>query len=223
MARLGRSYMSAIVGVVLGLFGSTSAIAEDTSGLMSASAGFNQALDRGTSVLTALTPQDFARFARQPTPSSSVPIYSREFLNALRFRSGNAEWRCLTEALYFEARGESVRGQFAVAEVILNRTDSSRFPDSICAVVNQGTGQKFRCQFTYTCDGRAETITDDASWERLGKVARLMMDGAPRSLTNGATFYHTKAVNPRWARVFTKTTTIGVHKFYRRPTAAANS
>ena len=140
--------------------------------------------------------------------------YTTDYLDSQRTASGNSEWRCLTEALYFEARGESVKGQFAVAEVILNRADSSRFPSSICKVVNQGTGRKHACQFSYTCDGRPENVSDKKSWNRVGKVARLMMDGAPRSLTSGATFYHTTAVRPSWARKFRKTAQIGVHLFY---------
>ena len=105
----------------------------------------------------------------------------------------------LTEALYFEARGETVKGQFAVAEVILNRVSSPSFPDTICGVINQGTGRKFACQFTYTCDGRAEVIREPKAYEMVGKVAKMVMDGMPRTLTDGATFYHTKAVRPRWA------------------------
>ncbi|MDC0738097.1 cell wall hydrolase [Cognatishimia sp. SS12] len=130
-------------------------------------------------------------------------------------KTGDAQWECLAQALYFEARGESVRGQFAVAEVILNRVDSPNFPDSACAVINQGTGRKYACQFTYTCDGHPETIREKSAYQRVGKIAKMMLAGVPRDLTDGATYYHTKAVNPRWARKFARTTTIGVHHFYR--------
>jgi spore germination cell wall hydrolase CwlJ-like protein len=152
--------------------------------------------------------------ARPDTPRIR---YDRAFLAQLPPASGNAQWRCLTEALYFEARGESTRGIFAVAEVILNRVDSRRFPGSICAVVNQGTGERYRCQFTYTCDGLAEKVREPSAWARVGKVARLMIDGAPRTLTAGATHYHTRAVDPTWSRVFARVSTIGEHHFYRMP------
>jgi spore germination cell wall hydrolase CwlJ-like protein len=109
-----------------------------------------------------------------------------------------------------------VRGMFAVGEVIMNRVDSARYPNTLCGVINQGTGRKFACQFTYTCDGNAEVIHEPAAWAKVGKVARLLVDGAPRQLTDGATHYHTRAVNPRWARVFPRTTTIGSHHFYRQ-------
>ncbi|WP_245867054.1 cell wall hydrolase [Oceaniglobus roseus] len=146
---------------------------------------------------------------------TAIPGYSRSFLAGLPKASGNAEWECLTEALYFEARGESVKGVFAVAEVILNRVDSPAFPGSVCGVVRQGTGRKYQCQFTFTCDGSPEVVHEPKAWTRVGKVARLMLDGAARVLTDGATHYHTKAVNPRWARRFDLTATIGVHRFYR--------
>jgi spore germination cell wall hydrolase CwlJ-like protein len=157
---------------------------------------------------------ELASIARAPAPDVA---YSLDWLDAQPKATGGAAWKCLTEALYFEARGETVAGQFAVAEVILNRVDSDRFPDSVCGVIRQGTGKRYQCQFTYTCDGRPETITERRSHERLGKVARLMLDGADRVLTKGATHYHTTAVNPRWARKFPRTATIGVHHFYRMP------
>ena len=152
-------------------------------------------------------------------PSSSGPVtYSRSWVAAQPKASGGAQWRCLAEALYFEARGESVKGQFAVAEVILNRVDSRSFPNSICGVIKQGTGRKYACQFTYTCDGHKEVINEPGAFIRVGKIAKVMLDGAPRALTKGATYYHTKAVRPKWSRRFTRTTTIGVHHFYRPPT-----
>jgi len=158
--------------------------------------------------------------------SNAVPssvTYSREFLASMPAASGGSEWECLAEALYFEARGESVRGMFAVAEVILNRVDSGAFPGSVCGVVNQGTGRLYACQFTYTCDGHAETIGEPAAYARVGKVARLMLDGAERPLTDGATFYHTTAVRPSWARRFERTAQIGVHLFYRENTRTASN
>ncbi len=144
--------------------------------------------------------------------------YSKAWLASQPKARGGKQWRCLSEALYFEARGESVKGQFAVAEVIMNRVASKRYPDSVCGVINQGTGRKYACQFTYTCDGKKEVISEPRAFERVGKIAKLMVDGATRPLTKGATHYHTKAVNPKWARVFPRTATIGFHYFYKQPT-----
>lgn len=147
-----------------------------------------------------------------------VIAYNREWIDAQPVVKGGDQWACLAEALYFEARGESVKGQFAVAEVILNRVDSPQFPDSVCAVINQGTGRKYACQFTYTCDGHKEIINEPRAFQRVGKVAKLMVNGAPRQLTDGATYYHTRAVSPRWSRKFDRTTSIGEHHFYRPQT-----
>lgn len=127
----------------------------------------------------------------------------------------DAEWRCLAEALYFEARGETVRGQFAVAEVILNRVDSRAYPQSVCGVVNQGASSTV-CQFSYVCDGKPETITEDRAFSRAGKIAAIMLSGAPRGLTMGATHFHTAQVNPGWASRLPRTATIGAHLFYRQ-------
>jgi len=143
--------------------------------------------------------------------------YTRSWVSSQPVRKGGDEWACLTQALYFEARGESVKGQFGVAEVILNRVASSRYPDSVCGVIHQGTGKKYQCQFTYTCDGRAEVISEQRAYDAVGKIAYAVLNGAPRNLTSGATHYHTNAVNPRWAKVFPHTATIGVHRFYRQP------
>ncbi|WP_238475476.1 cell wall hydrolase [Rhodophyticola sp. CCM32] len=174
--------------------------------------------------LQALTPDRLrqigtpytGRAGRRGSRRGGREIYDAARLDAMPRARGNRQWQCLTEALYFEARGESIRGQYAVAEVILNRVDSRNYPDSICAVVNEGTGRRNACQFTYTCDGRPERVTERAMHRRLGKIARIMMDGAPRSLTQGATHYHTTAVRPRWARVYPRTARIGSHIFYRR-------
>jgi spore germination cell wall hydrolase CwlJ-like protein len=149
--------------------------------------------------------------------------YSHEWLDTLEVKPSGEDWRCLAEALYFEARGESVKGQFAVAEVILNRVDNPEYPATVCGVVHQGTGRKYQCQFTYTCDGHKEVIAEKGTFEQVGKVAHLMIEGAPRPLTDGATHYHTRAVNPSWARVFPRTTTIGVHHFYRQPTRVSSN
>lgn len=154
--------------------------------------------------------------------TESSTIYDREFLAALPAADGGEQWECLAEALYFEARGETIRGMFAVGEVILNRVDSDAYPDTLCGVINQGTGRRYACQFTYTCDGNPEVISEPRAWERVGKVAAILIEGAPRALTGGATHYHTKAVSPSWAKRFPRTAAIGSHYFYRQPVRTAS-
>ncbi|MEM6944860.1 MAG: cell wall hydrolase [Pseudomonadota bacterium] len=127
----------------------------------------------------------------------------------------SAEWACLAEGLYFEARGESLMGQIAVAEVILNRVDSRRYPDSVCAVLDQGAHRLNACQFSYNCDGQKELIAEKDAFEQVGKVAWLMLEGRPRNLTGKATHYHATHVNPRWASKLVRTARIGDHVFYR--------
>jgi spore germination cell wall hydrolase CwlJ-like protein len=161
-------------------------------------------------------------FANIVDEEAENPLYSRKRLEQMPKASGGKNWACLKEARYFEARGETLKGIFGVAEVILNRVDDPRYPNTVCKVVNQGTGERYRCQFTYTCDGRPEHMRDERAEALVGKVAKLMINGAPRSLTKGATHYHTKSVNPKWAKVFPRTTTIGYHHFYREPSRVAS-
>jgi hypothetical protein len=149
--------------------------------------------------------------------------FSRQWLAGLDAPDlDDAGLKCLAEALYFEARGESVKGQFAVAEVILNRVSSPAYPNDVCGVINQGTGRKYQCQFTYTCDGHPEKVHEPAAYEQVSKVAYVSLSGVAEQLTEGATHYHTKHVSPSWARKFPRTATIGVHHFYRQPVQVAN-
>lgn len=140
--------------------------------------------------------------------------YTDAWLAALPSPAGDQQWDCLRKALYFEARGESIQGQFAVAEVILNRVDSPDYPKSVCAVVNaRGSGQ---CAFSYRCDGISDVMREPAPADRAGRIARVMLDGAARSLTSGATYFHTRYVRPNWGVVI-QTAAIGDHLFFRRP------
>ncbi len=127
------------------------------------------------------------------------------------------ELQCLTTALYHEARGESIQGQFAVAEVILNRVDSPEFPNSVCGVVNQGAqgANGGRCQFSFACDGNPTAMHEATARQIAARIAYVMVGGAPRQLTEGATHFHTRWVSPRWSRVYERTTRIGSHIFYR--------
>ena len=150
-------------------------------------------------------------------------VFTRSWLASQPKATGSAEFKCLAEALYFEARGETVKGQFAVAEVIRNRVKSTRFPNSYCSVINQGTGKKHRCQFSYTCDGKPEVVAEPAAYARVAKVARATIDGKSPDITKGATFYHTTAVRPSWSRKFTNTARFGVHLFYSRGARTASN
>jgi spore germination cell wall hydrolase CwlJ-like protein len=145
--------------------------------------------------------------------------YDEAWVANLPAPKGGAEFECLARALYFESRGEGVKGQAAVAEVVLNRVESQLFPSTICGVVNQGG--RGGCQFSFTCDGYSDKIREKGAWVVASKIAKAMIDGAPRALTSGATYFHTPAVRPSWARKFERTATIGSHIFYRAPVRIA--
>jgi spore germination cell wall hydrolase CwlJ-like protein len=161
---------------------------------------------------------------RLPAPDLDAPLppvamtegLTEEWLMARPAPAGDAEWQCLTEALYFEARGESLEGQIAVAEVILNRVDSPLYPRTVCGVVKQRGGGG--CQFSYVCTGKKK-MRERAAADLSGRIARAMLDGAPRVLTEGATHFHTKGVKPSWSKRFSRTASIGAHLFYRQPGA----
>lgn len=156
----------------------------------------------------------------QPDPERTLPAramtegLTEDWLMAQPKPTGDEQWQCLTEALYFEARGESLQGQIAVAEVILNRVDSPLYPRTICGVVKQRGGGG--CQFSYVCQGKVK-MREKASADLAGRIARAMLDGAPRILTDGATHFHTRGVRPSWSKRFPKTAAIGAHLFYRQP------
>ena len=174
-----------------------------------------QVIERERASLSMIPRARLKALISEPSGHEPSFSYSRSWIDTQPRAKGGAEWRCLAEALYFEARGETVKGQFAVAEVILNRVKSARFPSTICGVINQGTGKRYQCQFTYTCDGYKDVIGEPGAYERVAKVARAIMDGANNNLTGGATHYHTTNVRPKWSRTYTKTARIGVHIFYR--------
>ena len=128
-----------------------------------------------------------------------------------------SELKCLAEAIYFEARGEALEGQYAVGEVIINRVLSKDFPNSVCGVISEGANRLNACQFSYNCDGKLETITEKKIYERILKLSQMLLEPSARFLTSGATFYHSKLVSPSWSKKFIKTSEIGNHVFYKLP------
>lgn len=130
------------------------------------------------------------------------------------------ESRCLAEAVYYEARGESMQGQMAVAEVVVNRTRSGVYPSTFCGVVYQGSERSTGCQFTFTCDGSLYRHPRGAAWARSEMIAAQVMMGVARPITHKATHYHTNAINPYWSGSLVETTRIGSHVFYRMPSRA---
>jgi spore germination cell wall hydrolase CwlJ-like protein len=127
---------------------------------------------------------------------------------------GKTDLQCLTQAIYYEARGEPEEGQVAVAQVVLNRSHAgSHYPASLCGVVFQGASRP-GCQFSFACEGnRQGGPIQPAAWQRASDIAQRVMAGAA-SGDPRATHYHTAAVAPSWDRTIARLSQIGHHIFF---------
>ena len=158
-----------------------------------------------------------------PVMASEQLAYAREIAPVTGgFATGNVmevsekELWCLATAVYFEARGETYRGQVAVAQVVVNRVKDHRYPKTICGVVFQNQSQRNSCQFSFACDGIPEYINDAKSWAQAEDIAKRFTSGE-LYLTEvaNATHYHATYVRPAWAPRMEKVTQIGLHVFYK--------
>jgi spore germination cell wall hydrolase CwlJ-like protein len=127
-----------------------------------------------------------------------------------------AEHKCLSEVLYYEARGEGAGGQKAIAEVVFHRMNHGDYGHSICAVVYEGSNHS-GCQFSFTCNGDMKRAKQPAAWREAEALAAQILTGqvALRNATGGAVNFHAVSVSPDWADTMSKTTQIGNHVFYR--------
>ncbi|WP_246272782.1 cell wall hydrolase [Oricola thermophila] len=126
------------------------------------------------------------------------------------------EQKCLAEGIYFEARGESLKGQAAVAQVILNRVRNPAFPNTICGVVYQNDHWRNRCQFSFACDGKVDRVRSPSHWKTAQDIALAVTAGKIwLDSVGSATHYHAVYVRPRWARAMERRARIGLHVFYR--------
>lgn len=135
---------------------------------------------------------------------------------ALDDKSRAKSEKCLAEAVYFESRGEAVRGQIAVAQVVMNRVFSGKYPESVCGAVYQNKNRHLACQFTFACDNNPDVIREPEMWERAKKIAKAMLDGQIWLPEVGkSTHYHAYWVRPSWVAEMKKMYRTGVHTFYR--------
>jgi spore germination cell wall hydrolase CwlJ-like protein len=127
-----------------------------------------------------------------------------------------AEHKCLSEVLYYEARGEGAGGEKAIAEVVFHRMNHGDYGHSICAVVYEGSRHP-GCQFSFTCNGEMRRSKQPAAWREAENLAAQIMTGeiALKNATGGAVNFHAVSVSPDWAGTMDKTTQIGNHIFYR--------
>lgn len=133
-----------------------------------------------------------------------------------------AEHRCLSEVMYYEARGEGRDGQMAVAEVVFHRLRHGHYGHSICAVVYEGAGSR-GCQFSFACNGELAARKSPASWRAAETLAARILTGevALRDITGNATHFHAISVAPDWADEMQRTVQIGNHIFYKRARSRA--
>jgi spore germination cell wall hydrolase CwlJ-like protein len=159
-----------------------------------------------------LTDTDEGRFVPQIGPKDHA--WAASVLPPGVFSAG--EQQCLASGIYFEARGESVKGQAAVAQVILNRVRNPAYPKTICGVVYQNEDWRNRCQFSFACDSIKDRVNSQYHWRVARDVAMAVTAGRiwlPQ--VGSATHYHAVYVRPNWARTMEKVGRIGMHVFYR--------
>jgi hypothetical protein len=125
--------------------------------------------------------------------------------------------KCLADAVYFEARGEPLRGQEAVAQVVMNRVFSGYYPNNVCGVVYQNASHYLGCQFTFACEHKDLTrIEEPDMWAQATRIAKDTLDGRIWLADIGhATHYHAYWVHPSWVHEMTRLYKLGVHTFYR--------
>src|SRR6056300_303686 len=169
--------------------------------------------------------------------ASSASTFQNPQIEELYTEENRPELYCLAQNIYFEAKSEPLAGQYAVADVVLNRVKDTRYPNTICEVVREGpikeswkTRQhkdlapkeriyhpiKNRCQFSWYCDGKADTIRDNDSWRMAQIIAyKIVHTDKMRGITEGATHYHADYVSPKWASKIQLVGSISTHIFYR--------
>ena len=127
---------------------------------------------------------------------------------------GSAALLCLATVIYYEARSEPVEGQYAVAEVVMNRVRDKGFPNTVCEVVAEDRGSRaYDCQFSFMCDGKPEDMQNTEAKALAESIAYIVATGEVDTVGD-ATYFHTTGTNPSWASQFTVQRVIGNHIFY---------
>jgi spore germination cell wall hydrolase CwlJ-like protein len=148
-----------------------------------------------------------------PRPKAQLSPAQRLDLHGKQYEKAE---RCLAQAVYFEARNQSMRGQMAVAQVVMNRVFSPHYPNDVCSVVYQNANRRLACQFTFACDGHPETVRERGAWARAQRIARETLDAKIWLADVGkATHYHAAYVHPYWIRDMKVMVRYGLHTFYR--------
>jgi len=149
------------------------------------------------------------RRANLTSPTAAQPFRLGGALEASR------DLDCLTQAVYYEARGEGRDGMKAVAQVVLNRARHPAFPKSVCGVVFQGANRSTGCQFSFTCNGAMRGRVNTAAWNRARTIATSALSGEVFGAVGNATHFHTTGVSPQWRNSLVRVSQVGDHLFYR--------
>ena len=158
------------------------------------------------------------------SPDERLIIINEDFWSLIEF----SEAHCLALNIYHESRSDNLAGQYAVADVVMNRVESVRYPDTVCGVIYQARTKpswkdpekmipvRNKCQFSWYCDGKDDTPHETEAWAQAQYVAYSMLhDKLYRGITEGATHYHTTYVSPTWNKSFYSVGRIGSHVFFR--------
>ncbi|ESQ88597.1 hypothetical protein ABAC460_15000 [Asticcacaulis sp. AC460] len=174
--------------------------------------------------LTALRTSSDQRYQGAEVVRASVEIPAAPQVAAVVTRAAAAfgfkgstqnDLDCLTQGVYYEARGEGVDGMRAVAQVILNRVRHPAYPKTVCNVVYQGAHLRTSCQFSFTCNGALGRPVEKWAWRRAHDVAQAALGGYVMPVVGTATSFHTTGVNPRWSGTMERVTQVGTHVFYQ--------
>ena len=225
MSRKTYSYSALAIAAVAGLSFSSAdgaeAIAQDSLAQESGVVSEGQISEADTIEIVPQTPssQEITFVANEVVQPVAAPVAPanveasslRELVSSMdKDAELTEQLRCLAGAVYFEARGEPLDGQLAVAEVVINRAQDSRWPASYCGVVYQ------RAQFSFVRGGKMPAInTSKATWHRAKAVARIAHENLWQSEANEAVYFHANYVRPSWSRKKTRVTQIDTHVFYR--------
>jgi spore germination cell wall hydrolase CwlJ-like protein len=185
--------------------------------LMLVSAGATAAYTPSTEQLPAIKRIPVQTAAQLPAVVAALkPFAVAPSAAEIAMAKMRVDERCLADAMYYEARGEGVEGQEAVAEVVFHRMRAGGYPGTICGVVYEGSHLASGCQFSFACDGATRHAKSWGAWLQARRLAARIVAGRQLgNITGGATSFHAVYVQPSWADTMARTVQIGNHIFYR--------
>ncbi|WP_110970145.1 cell wall hydrolase [Pseudomonas huaxiensis] len=156
----------------------------------------------------------------KPAPSETITATEAKAVDPQGAAPLDDTLTCLARTIYWESKGASSADMQAVANVVLNRVGHDGFPDTVCAVVKDGS-ERHACQFSWWCDGRADQIKEDDEYLQAKEVARQVLNRQLPDNSRGALYFHDRNVSPDWSKTFLRTAQTGKFVFYRPKNGAA--